>query len=83
MQSLSKSGRMAEQSVTLDSGETCKVLHEFRKDRLIVDFDGLCVLVDFVDGAWMLSGRPATAEEKPVLHQLVMARPNSVVVRRG
>lgn len=64
--------------ITLDSGETCDVIHEFRADRLIVDYDGLFILVDLVLGAWVMSGHPATAEEKPVLNSLVAGRPDSL-----
>lgn len=74
---------MKERFVVLDSGDKCKVLHEFHPGRLIVDYDGLCVLVDEVGGTWMLSGRPATASEKPVLNALVASRPDSVVVRKS
>lgn len=73
---------MEDRFVVLDSGERCKVLHEFRPDRLIVDYDGLCVLVDEAEGTWVLSGRPATTSEKPVLSALVASRPDSVVVRK-
>lgn len=67
-------------AITLDTGDTCRVVHRFSADRLLVDYDGLFVLVDRVLGAWILSGRPATAEEREVLNPLIQDMKDSVKV---
>jgi hypothetical protein len=66
--------------ITLDSGDVCKVVHRFSHDRLLVDYDGLFVLVDKVLGVWVLSGRPADAEEREVMNPLIQDMKDSVKV---
>jgi hypothetical protein len=59
-------------SVSID-GADYEVAHTFSSTRLLVNYDGLFVLVDRdpASGAVQLSGTPATPDEAVVMKQFV------------
>ena len=56
-------------TIDIDS-KTYQIVHTFRSDRVIINFDGLFVFADFINNAWELSGDPGTAEERDIIKVL-------------
>ena len=46
------------------------IVQSIRDNRAIIDFDGLFVFVDFINGSWELSGDTGTAEERAIIKKL-------------
>lgn len=60
-------------TIKLSSGMKYEVAHEFGPGRVLVNYEGLFVLVDRdpQTGEWDLSGEPARPDEKPVIEALI------------
>lgn len=57
--------------ISLSDGKQYMIVHAFNEARVIIDYDGLFVLVDNdPQTGWELSGEPANQDEKPVLATL-------------
>lgn len=68
-------------TVTFTDGKVYQVAHHFSKDRAIIHWEGLFVLVDRVDEEhYELSGEPARPHEKPMLDAFVATIESGVTV---
>lgn len=69
------------QSAIPMEGKSYKVVHEFRPDRLLIDYDGLFVIVELQGGEWDFSGEPANAKEREVLAKFTAPMNDKSVVK--
>jgi hypothetical protein len=62
-------------------GFSYNVVHVFRANRALINYEGLFVLVDMLtDGTWELSGEPASDEEEVVLKTFTAPMNDKTVV---